>query len=224
MQVRALKNAGAEHIWTEQMSGGRDDRPALAELLAAAATGDVLMVWRLDCLGRFLPHLLTVAADLDARGIELRSLTEAIDTTAGVGWSFTSSPRSLNLRTRTSGRNAPPPGSPQPEQPGAAPAGRNCPSPPSPPYAPSTLRAPLERISPDPWVFHDPASTAPCPETPDCPEHVQINAARPRRRSVGKARGDAGCITAAPILGVQLARAPSRGRIAEVCSPPARPV
>ena len=65
MQVRALKNAGAEHIWTEQMSGGRDDRPALAELLAAAATGDVLMVWRLDRLGRSLPHLLTVAADLD---------------------------------------------------------------------------------------------------------------------------------------------------------------
>ena len=64
MQVRALKNAGAEHIWTEQMSGGRDDRPALAELLAAAATGDVLMVWRLDRLGRSLPHLLTVAADV----------------------------------------------------------------------------------------------------------------------------------------------------------------
>ena len=42
-------------------------------------------MWRLDRLGRSLPHLLTVAADLDARGIELRSLTEAIDTTTAGG-------------------------------------------------------------------------------------------------------------------------------------------
>lgn len=70
------------------MSGGRDDRPALAALLAAAVAGDVLMVWRLDRLdglGRSLPHLLNVAADLDARGIELRSLTEAIDTSSAGG-------------------------------------------------------------------------------------------------------------------------------------------
>ena len=85
MQVQALKDAGVEHVWTEQMSGGRDDRPALTALLAAATTGDVLMVWRLDRLGRSLPHLLSVAADLDARGIELRSLTEAIDTTTAGG-------------------------------------------------------------------------------------------------------------------------------------------
>ncbi len=85
MQVRELKAAGAERIWTEQMSGGRDDRPELAALLDYARSGDVLAVWRLDRLGRSLPHLLTVVEDLDARRVELRSLTESIDTTTPGG-------------------------------------------------------------------------------------------------------------------------------------------
>lgn len=85
MQISALKAVGAERIWTEKMSGGRDDRPELAALLDYARAGDVLAIWRLDRLGRSLPHLLSVAADLDARGVELRSLTEAIDTTTAGG-------------------------------------------------------------------------------------------------------------------------------------------
>ena len=85
MQIDALKQAGAERIWTEQVSGGRDDRPELAALLAYARRGDVLAVWRLDRLGRSLPHLLKVVEDLDAAGVELRSLTEAIDTTTAGG-------------------------------------------------------------------------------------------------------------------------------------------
>lgn len=84
MQVTALKAAGARRIWAEYMSGGRDDRPELAALLDYARAGDVLAVWRLDRLGRSLPHLLSVVADLETRGIELRSLTETIYTaTAG---------------------------------------------------------------------------------------------------------------------------------------------
>jgi len=85
MQVQALKTAGVDRIWTETMSGGRDDRPELAALLDYARAGDVLAVWRLDRLGRSLPHLLTVVRDLDARGVELRSLTESIDTTTAGG-------------------------------------------------------------------------------------------------------------------------------------------
>ncbi len=72
MQVQALTAAGAERIWTEHMSGSRDDRPELAALLAYARAGDVLMVWRLDRLGRSLPHLLRVVEDLDASGVEMR--------------------------------------------------------------------------------------------------------------------------------------------------------
>nr|WP_205781182.1 recombinase family protein [Mycobacteroides abscessus] len=85
MQTKALTEAGAERIWTERMSGARDDRPELAALLDYARRGDVLMVWRLDRLGRSLPHLLTIASDLQDRGVELRSLTEAIDTTTAGG-------------------------------------------------------------------------------------------------------------------------------------------
>ncbi len=85
MQVQALNDAGAERIWTERVSGGRDDRPELAALLAYARAGDALVVWRLDRLGRSLSHLLSVVADLEARGVELRSLTEAIDTTTAGG-------------------------------------------------------------------------------------------------------------------------------------------
>ncbi len=85
MQVNALKNAGAEHIWTDRMSGIRDDRPELTNLLEYARCGDVLMVWRLDRLGRSLTHLLTIARDLQNRGVELRSLTESVDTTTPGG-------------------------------------------------------------------------------------------------------------------------------------------
>lgn len=85
MQVQALTAAGAERIWTEHMSGSRDDRPELSALLNYARAGDVLTVWRLDRLGRSLPHLLRVVEDLDARGVELRSLTESIDTTTAGG-------------------------------------------------------------------------------------------------------------------------------------------
>lgn len=62
MQVKALAEAGVERIWTDRMSGARDERPELAALLDYARRGDVLMVWRLDRLGRSLPHLLTIAA------------------------------------------------------------------------------------------------------------------------------------------------------------------
>ena len=73
MQIAALREAGAERIWIDQMSGTRDDRPELASLLDYVRRGDVLMVWRLDRLGRSLPHLLAVATDLHDRGVELRS-------------------------------------------------------------------------------------------------------------------------------------------------------
>lgn len=85
MQVAALRAAGAERVWVECASGGRDDRPELAAMLTYARAADVVVVWRLDRLGRSLPHLLRVVEDLDARGVELRSLTEAIDTSSAGG-------------------------------------------------------------------------------------------------------------------------------------------
>lgn len=55
MQTKALTEAGAEKIWTERMSGARDDHPELAALLDYARRGDVLMVWRLARRGPLTP-------------------------------------------------------------------------------------------------------------------------------------------------------------------------
>ncbi|WP_456316356.1 recombinase family protein [Teichococcus coralli] len=61
-------------------SGAKADRPGLAQALAHVRRGDVLVVWKLDRLGRSMPHLIDTVRDLDGRGIGLRSLTEQIDT------------------------------------------------------------------------------------------------------------------------------------------------
>ncbi|MFH1609007.1 MAG: recombinase family protein, partial [Candidatus Bipolaricaulota bacterium] len=70
---------------TDTESGAKRDRPGLQEALAALQAGDTLTVWRLDRLGRSLPHLIEILADLGARGIHFRSLTENIDTTTPTG-------------------------------------------------------------------------------------------------------------------------------------------
>lgn len=84
-QTDALNGAGVEKIFSEKLSGARDDRPALAELLEYAREGDCIVVWRLDRLARSVKQLVEIAADLDARGIQLISLTENIDTTSPTG-------------------------------------------------------------------------------------------------------------------------------------------
>lgn len=61
------------------------ERPGLSAALAFSRDGDVLVVWRLDRLGRSLPHLIDVVGRLEARGVGFRSLTEAIDTTTSGG-------------------------------------------------------------------------------------------------------------------------------------------
>ena len=85
LQLDALEEAGVEQVWTEHASGRRDDRRELAALLDYARSGDVLVVWRLDRLGRSVQHLVALLADLERRGIEFRSLTEALDTTTPGG-------------------------------------------------------------------------------------------------------------------------------------------
>ena len=84
-QSDALRAAGCSRIWTEKASGATTSRPELTDLLAQLGEGDVLVVWRLDRLGRSLPHLLQIVEDLEARGAGLRSLTESIDTTTASG-------------------------------------------------------------------------------------------------------------------------------------------
>jgi DNA invertase Pin-like site-specific DNA recombinase len=84
-QIDALKAVGCERVFEEAMSGTRADRPQLAAALEFAREGDVLVVVRLDRLARSIRQLLSTMDELQARGIGLRSLHEAIDTTTAAG-------------------------------------------------------------------------------------------------------------------------------------------
>ncbi|HEV2081590.1 MAG TPA: recombinase family protein [Brevundimonas sp.] len=85
LQDRALREAGVERVFADRVSGAASCRPGLAEALAALREGDTLVVWRLDRLGRSLPHLISVVADLGQRGIGFQSLNDGLDTTSAQG-------------------------------------------------------------------------------------------------------------------------------------------
>ncbi len=85
LQLDALRQAGCARIFEDTISGVKAERPGLGEALAFLREGDVLVVWRLDRLGRSLPHLIEIIANLDSRKIGFCSLTESIDTTTPGG-------------------------------------------------------------------------------------------------------------------------------------------
>jgi DNA invertase Pin-like site-specific DNA recombinase len=85
LQLDALTAAGCERTYVDHASGTKADRPELAKAIDYARGGDVLVVWKLDRLGRSLQHLIAVTNDLRTRGVEFRSLTEGIDTTTAAG-------------------------------------------------------------------------------------------------------------------------------------------
>lgn len=87
LQVDALKRAGCERVFVEQLSGALRDRPQLKAALdyARADAGDVLVVWRLDRLARSLRQLIDTVEGLERRGVGFRSLSESIDTTSAGG-------------------------------------------------------------------------------------------------------------------------------------------
>ena len=87
LQLDALKSAGCERIFVEQVSGARRERLQLRAALDYMRDGadDVLVVWRMDRLARSLGQLIQTVEDLERRGIGFRSLNEAIDTTSAGG-------------------------------------------------------------------------------------------------------------------------------------------
>jgi DNA invertase Pin-like site-specific DNA recombinase len=87
LQRDALLTAGVDerHLFEDRASGSRDDRAGLAKALDFLKPGDCLVVWKLDRLGRSLPHLLATVNELKDRGIAFRSLTEQMDTTTPQG-------------------------------------------------------------------------------------------------------------------------------------------
>ncbi len=90
LQRDGLINAGVgeDHIYSDQASGKKDQRPGLEACLKALREGDVLVVWKLDRLGRSLHHLVRTVCDLSERGVGLKVLTgqgAQIDTTTAAG-------------------------------------------------------------------------------------------------------------------------------------------
>ena len=85
LQEDAIRQAECGRVFTDTMSGVRDDRPAFLAMLDMARPGDVIVVWRLDRLGRSLRHLIETVTQMNERGIELRSIKEQLDTTTPTG-------------------------------------------------------------------------------------------------------------------------------------------
>lgn len=85
LQKDALLAAGCERIFTDIVSGAKAERQGLADALQHCRPADTLAVWRLDRLGRSLPHLVETVHELVARGVGFRSLNENIDTTTSGG-------------------------------------------------------------------------------------------------------------------------------------------
>lgn len=88
LQLDALTAAGCEKVFSDKASGTKADRDGLAEALAYAREGDSLVVWKLDRLGRSMKGLVDLAATLEARKVDLRSLTDGIDTRSAAGRFF----------------------------------------------------------------------------------------------------------------------------------------
>ena len=87
LQRDALIGAGVDprNLHSDVASGAKVERPGLKACLGYLTAGDVLIVWKLDRLGRSLPHLVTLLEELRGRGVLFRSLTEGMDTTTPSG-------------------------------------------------------------------------------------------------------------------------------------------
>lgn len=85
LQQDALRSLGCERIFTDTASGAKTARPGLAAALDACRAEDILVVWKLDRLGRSLAHLVETVQALAVRGVGFRSVQEQLDTTTSGG-------------------------------------------------------------------------------------------------------------------------------------------
>ncbi|MFO0951181.1 MAG: recombinase family protein [Isosphaeraceae bacterium] len=88
LQLDALKKAGCKRVFTDKASAANGDRPGLAEAVSHLRPGDVLVVWKLDRLGRTVKGLVEFVAGFQGQGVQFRSLTDGIGTTTPAGRFF----------------------------------------------------------------------------------------------------------------------------------------
>jgi len=85
LQLDALKKEGCKKIYQDTMSGTKAERPELQAMLAHLREGDVIVVWKLDRLGRSLKHLVDLINHIIEKKADLKSLHDPIDTTTAQG-------------------------------------------------------------------------------------------------------------------------------------------
>lgn len=85
LQRDALTRAGCSAIYEEAASSKSAARPELEQCREALRAGDTLVVWRLDRIGRSLPDLVQIVADLEQRGVGFESLAEKLETGSAAG-------------------------------------------------------------------------------------------------------------------------------------------
>lgn len=85
LQIDALNQTGCERIYQEKISGTQEDRPELKKMMSHLRTGDTLVVYKLDRLGRSTRKLIELVDELEGKGIEFVSIRDNIDTTTAVG-------------------------------------------------------------------------------------------------------------------------------------------
>ena len=85
LQIDALQKTGCEKLYREVVSGARTERPMLDRVVDSLRADDVLVIWKLDRLGRSLKHLVELVNTLRERGVGLQSLNDPIDTTTPQG-------------------------------------------------------------------------------------------------------------------------------------------
>lgn len=84
LQIKALETEGCSRIFEEKASSGKE-RPELQKLLSFLRAGDMIVVWKLDRLGRSLKELIALMEDLKEKQVGFKSLTDNIDTTTTTG-------------------------------------------------------------------------------------------------------------------------------------------
>jgi len=85
LQKDALKKAGCQKIYSEQISGAKTDRANLDEMIEHVRQGDIIVVWKLDRLGRSLRDLINLISKFQDLGVGFKSLQDNIDTTTPTG-------------------------------------------------------------------------------------------------------------------------------------------
>jgi len=88
LQIDALMAAGCVKVYTDKASGSLANRPELDKMIDGLRSGEVVVAWRLDRLGRSLKNLIVLVEDLAVKDVGFRSLSESIDTTTANGKLF----------------------------------------------------------------------------------------------------------------------------------------